>query len=41
VAGNSPKRGTFSYGHGVIDQHLLAHRHIEFVGDERIDQMPG
>src|SRR4051812_35195806 len=27
-------------GEGVIDQHLLAGRHIEFVGDPRFDQMP-
>ena len=26
---------------GVIDQHLLAHRHVELVGDELLDQVPG
>ena len=29
------------YRHGVIDQHVLTHRHVELVRDERVDQMPG
>ena len=24
----------------VIDQHLLTHGHVEFVGDQRVDQVP-
>ena len=28
-------------GHGVVDQHVLAHGDVELVGDEGVDQMPG